>query len=37
MSYRAALDLVTTESWTDDDVVYYVEDDYLSRQTPLLR
>ena len=27
--YRAALDLVTTESWTDDDVVYYVEDDYL--------
>ena len=29
VSYRAALDLVTTESWTDDDVVYYVEDDYL--------
>jgi hypothetical protein len=28
-SYRAALDLVTTESWTDDDVVCYVEDDYL--------
>jgi glycosyltransferase involved in cell wall biosynthesis len=28
-SYRAALDLVRTESWTDDDVVCYVEDDYL--------
>ncbi len=28
-SYRAGLDLVTTESWTDDDVVCYVEDDYL--------
>ena len=28
-SYRAALLLCTTEPWSDDDVVSYVEDDYL--------
>jgi hypothetical protein len=28
-SYRAALELVTTESWTDDDVICDIEDDYL--------
>ena len=28
-SYRAALLLSTTEPWSDDDVVSYVEDDYL--------
>jgi glycosyltransferase involved in cell wall biosynthesis len=28
-SYRSALELVTSEPWADDDVVCYVEDDYL--------
>ncbi|HWI00299.1 MAG TPA: hypothetical protein VNT27_08200, partial [Propionibacteriaceae bacterium] len=28
-SYRAALLLSTTEPWSDDDVVSYIEDDYL--------
>ena len=35
-SYRAALLLCTTEPWSDDDVVSYVEDDYLFTETAFL-
>ena len=35
-SYRAALLLSTTEPWSDDDVVSYVEDDYLFTEDAFL-
>ena len=35
-SYRAALLLSTTEPWPDDDVVSYVEDDYLFTENAFL-
>jgi hypothetical protein len=35
-SYRAALLLCTTEPWSDDDVVSYIEDDYLFTETAFL-
>lgn len=35
-SYRAALLLSTTEPWPDDDVVSYVEDDYLFTEDAFL-
>jgi hypothetical protein len=35
-SYRAALLLCTTEPWSDDDVVSYVEDDYLFTENAFL-
>ena len=36
VSYRAALLLSTTEPWSDDDVVSYVEDDYLFAEDAFL-
>jgi hypothetical protein len=35
-SYRAALLLSTTEPWSDDDVVSYIEDDYLFAEDAFL-
>jgi hypothetical protein len=35
-SYRAALLLSTTEPWSDDDVVSYIEDDYLFSEDAFL-
>jgi glycosyltransferase involved in cell wall biosynthesis len=35
-SYRSALELVASEPWADDDVVCYVEDDYLFTDDALL-
>ncbi len=35
-SYRAALLLCTTEPWSDEDVVSYIEDDYLFTEDAFL-